>query len=241
MEMIEVMLPASGKRCLVAVDRKRMKTCRLKVYPDKSVVIAVPQTAPHKWIEDFLFQKSIWIESKIEKFSQTAGYAATTEIRNGQSIKMLGQDLIFSVTRSDKSCVYKEGKVICVTVPDINNQEKLLRLFEKWWRKEAILILQAKVDELYPIIGKYGIDKPQIALRKMKTLWGSCSVNRKTVTFNQYLIKARPACIEYVVLHELVHFLYPNHSKTFYSFLSIHMPDWKERKKVLDLEVVHGL
>ena len=75
----------------------------------------------------------------------------------------------------------------------------------------------------------------------MKTLWGSCSVNRNKVTFNQYLTKAKPACIEYVVLHELVHFLYPNHSKKFYDFLSIYMPDWKERKKVLDTEVVHGL
>lgn len=241
MEMIEITLPSSGKRCPVAIDRKRMKTCRIKVYPDKSVVIAVPQTAPTEWIENFLILKSIWIESKIEKFARTSGYAATTEIQNGQSIKMLGQDLIFSVSQSNKANVYKEGKVICVTAPDINNQEHLLRLFEKWWRKEAILILQAKVDELYPIVGKYGIDKPKIALRKMKTLWGSCSVNRKTVTFNQYLIKARPACIEYVVLHELIHFLYPNHSKVFYSFLSVHMPDWKERKNVLDLEVVHGL
>ena len=69
----------------------------------------------------------------------------------------------------------------------------------------------------------------------MKTLWGSCSVNRNKVTFNQYLTKAKPACIEYVVLHELVHFLYPNHSKKFYDFLSSYMPDWKERKKVLDI------
>ncbi len=103
------------------------------------------------------------------------------------------------------------------------------------------MILQEKVDALYPIIGKYGIEKPQIALRKMKTLWGSCSVDRSTVTFNQYLIKAKPACVEYVALHELVHFLYPNHSKKFYDFMSIQMPDWRERKRVLDLEVVHGL
>lgn len=75
----------------------------------------------------------------------------------------------------------------------------------------------------------------------MKTLWGSCSVARQAVTFNFYLIKARMPYIDYVVLHELVHFLYPNHSKHFYAFLSNHMPDWKERKLVLDQDVVHGL
>lgn len=47
--------------------------------------------------------------------------------------------------------------------------------------------------------------------------------------------------IDYVVLHELVHFLYPNHSKQFYAFLSNYMPDWKERKRILDQDVVHGL
>lgn len=241
MESIEITLPLSKKMLSVGIDRKPMKTCRLKIYPDKSVIIAVPQTAPMDWIQSFLIQKSNWIEKKIEKFTKTTGYAATTEIRNGQSIKMLGEDLIFSVSASKKCSVYKEGKVICISSSDIDQQEKLLQLFEKWWRKEALRILQEKVEKIYPIIGKYGIDKPSIALRKMKTLWGSCSVNRKTITFNQYLIKAKPACIEYVVLHELVHFLYPNHSKQFYDFLSIHMPDWKERKKVLDLDVVHGL
>lgn len=241
METIEIALPSSKKMLSVGIDRKPMKTCRLKVYPDKSVVIAVPQTAPMDWIQSFLIQKSDWIENKLEKFSKTTGYAATTEIRNGQSIKMLGEDLIFSVSPSNKSSIYKEGKTICISASDVNSQERLLQSFEKWWRKEALLILQTKVDELYPIIGKYGIDKPHVALRKMKTLWGSCSVNRKTITFNQYLIKAKPACVEYVVLHELVHFLYPNHSKQFYDFLSIQMPDWKERKKILDLEVVHGL
>lgn len=104
-----------------------------------------------------------------------------------------------------------------------------------------MLILSAEMEKLYPIVGKYEVAYPKIALRKMKTLWGSCSVQRGIVTFNQYLVKAKPACIKYVILHELVHFIYPNHSKQFYDFLSIHMPDWKDRKKILDQDVVHGL
>ena len=75
----------------------------------------------------------------------------------------------------------------------------------------------------------------------MKTLWGSCSVNRGIITLNFYLIKAGIPYIDYVVLHELTHFLYPNHSKQFYMFLSNYMPDWKERKQVLDQDIVHEL
>ena len=66
-------------------------------------------------------------------------------------------------------------------------------------------------------------------------------IARHVITFNFYLIKARMPYIDYVALHELVHFLYPNHSKQFYAFLSNYMPDWKERKLVLDQEVVHEL
>lgn len=241
MEIIELLLPSAQEKISVKVERKRMRTCRLKVYPDRSVAISVPLTAPTVWIKDFLIQKSGWIETKIEKFSKTSGYAATTEIRNGRSIKLLGEDLIFSVSQGNRSIVYKEGKRVCITCQDVNDQSKLFSLFEKWWRNEAIQILQSKVDDLYPIVRKYNVEKPNIALRKMKTLWGSCSVDRKVVTFNQYLIKAKPACIEYVVLHELVHFLYPNHSKQFYDFMSVQMPDWKDRKRILDMEVVHGL
>lgn len=241
MEIQEITLPSSKRLAYVEIDRKQMKTCRLKVFPDQIIKLSTPESAPTEWIKDFLDEKSGWIEAKLDKFSKTKGYAATVAIRNGMSIKFLGEDLIFSVTHSDKNLVYKEGKVIHVCSIDINNQDYLLALFEKWWRKESIVILSAEMEKLYPIIRKYKITYPKIALRKMKTLWGSCSVQRSVVTFNQYLIKAKPACIEYVVLHELVHFIYPNHSKQFYDFLSIHMPDWKERKKILDQDVVHGL
>lgn len=154
---------------------------------------------------------------------------------------MFGEDLIFSVSKCDRNFIYKEAKTICIGNTDPNNQKKLMAQFEKWWRKESLIFLENRVAEYYPIIKKYNKNLPMIQIRKMRTLWGSCSVSREVITFNQFLIKAKPACIDYVVLHELVHFIYPNHSKQFYDFLSIYMPDWKERKIMLDQDVVHGL
>lgn len=223
------------------IDRKNMKTCRLKVFPDLSVSLSAPSTVSVEWICGFLNDKSKWIEYKLERFSSTSGYASTNEIRNGFSIKMLGEDLIFSVAYNTKNKIYREGKTICIGTQYINDQDRLMKQFETWWRKESISFLEDRVKEYYPIVQKYGVSQPKVQIRKMKTLWGSCSINRNVVTFNQYLMKAKPACIDYVVLHELVHFIYPNHSKQFYDFLSIHMPDWKERKRMLDMDVVHGL
>ena len=241
MELINITLPSSGQLVPVKIDRKNMKTCRLKVYPDRTVILALPMNTPLDWARDFLHEKTTWIDSKIQLFQKTEGYAATTEIRTGYSIRMLGEDMVFVVTQCEKDNVYLEGKTVHICTSEPGNQERVMKLFEKWWRQTAQVILNERVAVWYPIIQKYGIEKPSVTVRKMKTLWGSCSVHRNAVTFNFFLIKAKMPYIDYVVLHELVHFLYPNHSKQFYDFLSNHMPDWKERKIFLDQNVVHGL
>lgn len=241
METISITLPEEKSSAIVYLDRKKMKTCRLKVYPDQKIVLSLPHSVPIVWAETFLAEKSRWIESKLRSFKKTVGYAATTDIKNGYSIKMLGEDMIFVLTRCDKEHVYSEGKTIHICCREPDNQDRVKQLFENWWRKQAKSILIDRMRYWYPIVEKYGIEIPTVYVRKMKTLWGSCSVARQAVTFNFYLIKARMPYIDYVVLHELVHFLYPNHSKHFYAFLSNHMPDWKERKIVLDQDVVHGL
>lgn len=240
MEYLTISLP-SGKPCSVLIERKKMKTCRLKVFPDESVALSLPEGADDEWASHFLQEKSPWIEKKLEGFKQTTGYAATGEIRNGYSITMYGSDLVFSVVQSDKDRVFQEGKKINICSTDINDQEHLAKMFRRWWKKQSLELLKQRVDTWYPIVEKYGIDKPKVYVRKMSTLWGSCSTNRGAITFNFYLTKAKVACIDYVVLHELTHFLYPNHSKQFYTFLSNYMPDWKERKAILDQQVVHGL
>lgn len=240
MEQVDLTLP-SGETIAVSLDRKRMKTSRLKVYPNLQVVLALPSSAPDSWAKNYLESKVDWISSKLENFKRTSGYAATGEIQNGYSIQLLGEDLIFSVTASERDYVFQEGKLLHICSTDITDQEKLTKLFQKWWRKKSLEILNERVDCWYPIIEKYGIPKPKVFIRKMATMWGSCSAKRGAVVFNLYLLKARIACIDYVILHELTHFLYPNHSKQFYDFLSNYMPDWKDRKEVLDQEVVHGL
>lgn len=241
METVCIDLPVSKRRVTVLLDRKEMKTCRLKVYPDQKIVLSLPHTVTMDWAEKFLVDKSSWIERKLLSFQKTVGYAATTEIKTGYSIKMLGEDMLFSITACNKESVYVEGKIIHICCGACDDQDRVKYLFEKWWRGQAKALLEERVKLWFPVIEKYGVELPKVSVKKMKTLWGSCSVARHVVTFNFYLIKARMPYIDYVVLHELVHFLYPNHSKYFYDFLSNQMPDWRERKGVLDQEVVHGL
>ena len=241
MKTIIITLPTSGKKVPVELERKRMKTCRLKVYPEQRVRLSIPVRVSTKWAEAFLREKSGWIEEKLEFFQKTASAAAERKIGDGSTIKLLGEDMTLVVSDGGKDYVYQEEKKIHICTRDTDNQERVKAVFEKWWRGQAKTILEERVDQWYPVIEKYGVEKPRVAVRKMRTLWGSCSVYRKMVTFNSSLIQAHVPCVDYVVLHELAHFLYPNHGKGFYAFLSDHMPDWKERKSRLNQEVVPGL
>lgn len=115
------------------------------------------------------------------------------------------------------------------------------KTFSKWWRKTAADLFQSEADLCFSrIFKKYNINRPEICIRKMKTLWGSCTPDKCKITLNEYLLKADIRCIQYVILHELTHLIYPNHSKEFYNFLTIQMPDRKERKKELDTDVAQG-
>lgn len=97
------------------------------------------------------------------------------------------------------------------------------------------------MDKIYLIIEKYEIKKPSISIRTMKARWGFCIKDKNIVLLNYELIKAPKYCIDYVVLHELIHFKFRNHDKEFYSFMTALMPDWKKRKEILDEEVVRNL
>ena len=105
METICITLPTFGGAVTVNLDRKKMKTCRLKVYPNQKIVLSLPQSAPDAWAESFLMEKSGWIELKLQSFQKTVGYAATKEIRNGYSIRMLGEDMIFALSQCERRFV----------------------------------------------------------------------------------------------------------------------------------------
>lgn len=94
--------------------------------------------------------------------------------------------------------------------------------------------IEATCENVYPKFKKYGVTYPQLKFRNMVSRWGSCQPKRGSLTFNISLVEAPMSCIEYVVTHEFTHFLHPNHSKNFYQTLSMFMPDWQDRKNILE-------
>lgn len=241
MSPVILKLPKSAEEIEVFISKKKMKNVRLKVFPDRKVTLSSPFNVPDAWIEKYLNEKSGWIEERLAYFKKTMGYEAVKIIKSGISTKVLGREVIILLQEGPSKDVYRNEDRIIVCTPDKSNYQAVKDQFERWWRIQAKQYFENVMQQLYPILGKYNLDKPLLTVRKMKTLWGSCSANKDRITINQYLYKASPPCIEYVILHELIHLLYPKHNRQFYDFLSIYMPDWKERKRILDHEVVQGI
>lgn len=93
---------------------------------------------------------------------------------------------------------------------------------------------QAVLDRMIPHFEPFGVTMPALKIRCMKSRWGSCAYKQGAITLNSRLLQAPEACLEYVVAHELAHFIHPDHSSHFYSLLSHVMPDYKARKKLLE-------
>lgn len=235
-------LGAINGQVSVQIIRKKIKNVHLKVFRSLEVVLSVPMAVPSDWIDSFLENHVEWINDQITKYKRTSGYNNLSNIRSGSSTQLLGKDVRIYKEASLSNRVELDEKKVCIFLKDTSDEELAQRLFDEWWRNTASDIFQSETEQLYQkIFKKYGLNQPKILVRKMKTLWGSCTPSKDKITLNEYLLKADIRCIQYVILHELTHLIYPNHSKEFYDFLTIHMPDWKERKKQLDNEVVQGL
>lgn len=242
MNNIEIYLGPINGSVKIQLLRKKIKNVHLKVFRSLDVTLSVPEQVSDEWIDSFLLSRKEWIDNQITKYKKTSGYNNLIEIRNGSSTQLLGKDMRIykEASLSNRICI--DEKNIYLYLVDVTNDSIAQKEFGKWWRQTAKEVYQNEIDYFYErVIRKYGITKPILKIRKMKTLWGSCTPHSNRITLNEYLLKANIRCIQYVVLHELTHLLYPNHSSDFYNFLTIHMPDWSERKKQLDTEVVQGL
>ena len=127
----------------------------------------------------------------------------------------------------------------------IEKQDFILRALESYEEKRKLSALLPRQShreeifreicgEIYPLFGAYPVPYPQIKMRAMTSCWGVCHPKKGSITLNRRLLSVPRSCIEYVVLHELAHFVHPNHSRQFYDLLTVLMPDWRMRKKELE-------
>lgn len=217
------------------LERKQVKNINLRIRSDQSIYISSNPNVSVKTIEDFLLLKSDYILNALNRYAEISKYAPKPkQYIDGETFRVLGRDMRLRVVQGKKNAVENDEVFITLTIKDPTDFIQKKKTMDKWLSQTCKDTLLSVCSAVYPKFSKYGIDFPQIRFRDMISRWGSCQPKRKILTFNYNLIEAPLSCIEYVVVHEFTHFFQPNHSTNFYKQLSMFMPDWKERKKVLE-------
>lgn len=211
--------------------RKKVKNVNLKVRPDSTVVVSADKRVPYEFIEQFIKDKALWISKTRNRFDERRSRHRELQYISGEIIYYLGIKYpLLVVPTNNREKAYLNGEVLVLMVRDSSDfilKEKLVKL---WYKKQARVVFNNSLEKMYPKVAGYGIVKPSVAIRAMKTRWGSCSWEKQKITLNTELLKAPEPCIDYLVLHELAHFKYRKHDSAFYAFLTEIMPEWKEHK-----------
>lgn len=236
-------LQYSNKTIEFILKRKNVKNVNLKIKPDMTVEVSANEKVPLSFIYDFVKGKGAWIIKHIGNFKNVQPHKQSErDYVSGESYRYLGKQYRLRVqqTTEEERVKYLRG-FIYLYVKDVNNHSRKSKLMELWYREKAQITFENSLEKMYQLVNKYSIVKPRVEIRQMKVRWGSALLETNTVLLNIDLIKAPKHCIDYVILHELIHFKFNNHSDSFYEMLYSLMPDWEKRKSILDEEVVKDL
>ncbi len=224
-----------GREFIYTLERKKVKNMNLRIRRDGGIYVSANDFISDKEVDRFVCDKAALIANAQDKFKKAAQREQQPEqYMSGEKIMILGQEYILQVCRAEKESVSIDGGYIHLAVKDVNDLGRKSRLIDNFINGQCRVVFGEMLDELYPPFEKYGVERPQLRIRDMKSRWGTCHVKRGIVTLNKRLLAAPRGAVEYVALHELCHLIYPNHSKQFYDFLAAMMPDWKERKRLLN-------
>ena len=216
----------------VQVFRKDIRNIHLSVYPPEGrVVISCPSRHSLEKIRAYALAKLAWIRKQQRRFQAQQRESQRKYIER-ESHYIWGKRYLMCVATTDTAArVEQSPKKITLHVQPGATQEKREELYEDWMRfklKSAITPLIAKWE---PILG---VNVKGFFVQRMKTKWGSCSPIRGTIRLNTELAKKPRQCLEYIVVHEMLHLLEPTHNARFRTLLDRFMPRWTERRKTLN-------
>lgn len=217
----------------VEIVRKDIKNLHVGVYPPAGRVrVAAPRHMDDEAIRVAVVSRLGWIRR------QQAGFSS--QERQSHREMVTGESHYFQGHRYRLDVIEAPGKS-SVRVANNNTLElrvrpgtecaKRLEVLNEWYRRQLKAQLSELVAKWEPVLG---VTVRDWRIRKMKTRWGSCNIEAQRIWLNLELAKKPPGCLEYILVHEMVHLLERLHSERFAKLMDQFMPDWRLRKDELN-------
>lgn len=216
----------------VDVVRKRIKNLHLAVYPpDGRVRVAAPLLVSDEAVRAAVLTRWSWIKRQQARLAEQARYSPR-EYVTGESHYFQGHRYLLNVIEQDAPprVALRNQTTIDLTVRPGSDRDRRARVMETWQR--------ARLKELIPpLVAKWephlGVSVAEWGVKRMKTKWGTCNIQARRIWLNLDLIQKPPHCLEYVVVHEMVHLLERSHGPRFVALLDQHLPTWRRSKDAL--------
>lgn len=215
------------------VTRKAIKHVHLSVLPPTGKVrVAAPQTMPLDTIRLFVVSKLGWIRTQQRKL-QAQPRETPREFLNKESHYLWGKRYLLEVTHADAApAVSLSPRKLHLQVRPGTDQARCEEVLAAWYRQQVRDAVPALLAKWEPVLG---VKANRVFVQRMKTQWGSCTPDSGYIRLNTDLAKKPPECLEYIVVHELVHLLEPSHNPRFASIMDLSMPHWQQMRRRLNL------
>lgn len=216
----------------VDVVRKEIKNVHLSVHPPTGKVrIAAPSRMSLDTIRVFAISKLAWIRQQQQKL-QEQEREAPREYLDRESHYVWGRRYLLTVIEDERpASVELSHSRIVLRVRPGTDHAKRQAIVEEWYREQV-------KQTAPPVFAKWerlmGVKMERFFVRRMKTKWGSCSPGARTVRLNTDLAKKPRECLEYIVVHEMVHLLEATHNARFIALMDQFMPKWESRRQILN-------
>jgi predicted metal-dependent hydrolase len=217
----------------VEVVRKDIKNLHLAVYPPAGRVrVAVPEEVGPDAVRLAVVSRLGWIREQQNRLKGQVRQSRR-DLVNGESHYVWGRRYRLTVVENGRrpAVRVRSGGRLELQVPSGSSRSDREAVLARWYRRELKAAVPPLVDKW---VARLHVDAPAWGIKKMKTRWGSCSQEAGRIWLNLELAKKRPECLDYVVLHEVIHLLERNHTDRFKDLLEQAMPQWRTYREELN-------
>lgn len=219
----------------VEIVRKDIKNLHLGVYPPEGGVrISVPSHMTDDNVRLAVVSRLAWIKKHQEEFRKQPRQTER-EFVSGESHYFEGKRYLLDVVeRAGKhELSLKSNSQMVLYVQHNTSRKNRAVLVTDWYRAQLKEKIPKLLEKWQPIVGKQVSDW---RVKKMKTKWGSCNISEKRIWINLELAKKFPECLEYILVHELVHLHERHHNENFMRLMDKFLPNWRVSRDVLKSE-----
>ncbi|HEY9031298.1 MAG TPA: SprT family zinc-dependent metalloprotease [Kangiella sp.] len=210
----------------LTITRSKRKTLVIYIRDD-GVEVRAPLKAPQSWIDEFVELKKPWILKKLKLQKQKS--SERLKLEQGETILFCGKEYKLSLAQG-KNQVRVESDMLCIQARQLE-EDYLKKQLQHWLLQQTKENFEPRVWQLASIMGLDDKVKA-VRFRKTKTKWGHCTA-QGVLQFNPLLMMAPISVQDYLIIHELCHLKYMNHSKDFWQLVEGNCPDYKESEQWL--------